>query len=244
MATIKVIGYCRVSDIKQKEEGHSIDAQKDIIKQYCERKGYKLVKIYSEQISGSSICLERKEFKKVIVDLTNKKASGIVVTKFDRLSRNLKDMVTIIDEYFKDKYKIHFIDFDHVDLSTPEGMFQLNLFSSFAQLERSMIAKRTKNVLDYKKKKNEKLGGFVPWGFKVEEVNDGHKIIKKLIDNPEEKLLIDELKKLKDDEGKTYRELAELLVERNIKNRNGNVKWQPIQILKIIHPELYNVKKK
>lgn len=240
---MKLIGYCRVSDIKQKDEGHSIDAQKDIIKVYCDKKGYDLVDTYSEQVSGSTKCLDRIEFKKVIDDLNNNKADGIVVTKFDRLSRNLKDMVNIIDDYFKDQYLIHFVDFDHVDLSTPEGMFQLNLFSSFAQLERSMIAKRTKNVLDFKKSKNEKLGGFIPWGFKIDEKIINNKIVKCLVNNKDEMDLIDELKLLKES-GKTYKDLVKILVDRDIKNRNGVVKWQPIQICRMLYPQKVLVQSK
>lgn len=232
---LKYIGYCRVSDIKQKEEGHSIDAQKNVITKYAKDKGYELIKIYTEQVSGTTACSERNEFKKVIEDLKNGVANGLIVTKFDRLSRNLKDIVCIIDEYFKkNKYKLHFTDFDHIDLSSPEGMFQLNLFSSFAELECSMISKRTKNVLDFKKQKCEKVGGFIPWGFKVEEVKEGNKLIKKLVPNKSEIDLIDELKRLRK-KGKTLQELCNYLIEKGIKNRNGALKWQPIQISKIIN---------
>ena len=229
---IKVVGYCRVSDKKQEEEGHSIDAQKQLITDYCIKKGYKLIKIYSEQITGSSKCLERAEFKKLIADLENGKASGLIVTKFDRISRNLKDMVCIIDDYFKNKFIIHFIDFDHVDLNTPEGMFQLNLFSSFAQLERSMIAKRTKSVLDFKKTKNEKLGGFIPWGYKVIEVTENNKIIKKLEKNEDEIKLLKELNDLKTN-GKSFKELSDELNDRNIKNRNDG-QFTPSLIFKML----------
>jgi site-specific DNA recombinase len=234
---IKVVGYCRVSDKKQEQDGHSLDAQKKLITDYCIKKGYKLTKIYSEQVSGSVNPLERTEFKKLIDDLTLGKASGLVVVKFDRLSRSLKDMVNIIDRYFKNNYKIHFIDFDHIDLTSPEGAFQLNLFSSFAELERSMIGKRTKNVLEYKKQKREKVGGKCPWGFKVIEVEENGKKIKRLIQNEEEQLLIKELKDLKENKQHTYKTLCNLLTLRGVKNRAGNNNWTPIQVLKMIYPD-------
>lgn len=243
-APIKVIGYCRVSDIKQKDEGHSIDAQKEFIKQFCLKKDLQLVNIYSEQISGSSKCLLRPEFKNAINDLSSGKAFGLVCTKFDRLSRDLKDLVNVIHDYFKNKYKIFFTDFDHIDINTPEGMFQLNLFGSFAQLERSMIAKRTKNVLDYKKSKNEKTGGYIPYGKKVEIFSDKGKDIKKLVDNPEEISLIKELRDLKISliNGKkvSYNQISQLLVSRGIVNRNGLIKWSPQQVQQMIYPELSN----
>ena len=233
---LKYIGYCRVSDKKQETEGQSLEAQSQIIKDYCIKKGYKLTKIITEQVSGSVNPLERKGFKKVIEDLTRGNASGVIVVKFDRLSRCLKDMVNIIDGYFKNKYKIHFVDFDHIDLTSPEGQFQLNLFSSFAELERSMIGKRTKNVLDFKKQKNEKRGGKCPWGYKEQIINENGKEIKKLIINEEEQQLIKELRDLKES-GKTYKDLADLLISRNFKNRNDKVNWTPILILKMIYPD-------
>ena len=232
----KVIGYCRVSDKKQEADGHSLDAQSQIIRDYCTKKGYTLTKIITEQVSGSVNPLERKGFAQVVKDLTLNKASGVVVVKFDRLSRCLKDMVNIIDGYFKNKYKIHFVDFDHIDLTSPEGAFQLNLFSSFAELERSMIGKRTKNVLDYKKQRMEKRGGKCPWGFKEIIVNEGGKEIKKLIENEEEQKLINELRDLKENKGHTYNSLANLLTLREIKNRNDKVHWSPILVLKMIYP--------
>lgn len=235
---IKVIGYCRVSDIKQKDEGHSLDAQKDIITKYCDKKGFKLTKFYCEQVSGSIKCLERPEFKKIITDLTSKKAQGIVVTKFDRLSRNLRDMVSIIEDYFQNKYVIHFTDFDYIDLNTPNGMLQLNMFSTFAQFERSMISKRTKDVLQYKKSKSEKTGGFIPYGKKVIMEDNNGKQVKKLIDNNEEIKLISELKDLKETKGYSYNDLAKLLMDRGIKNRNENNKWHPQQVYKILKGKL------
>src|SRR6266436_8156429 len=115
---IKVVGYCRVSTIMQQNEGHSFDVQKEIIKKFCEAKGYKLTKIYTEQISGSTDCMKRPEFQKVIKDLESKKATGLVCTKFDRLSRNLRDLLNLIDSHFKNKYNVYFTDFDHVDINT------------------------------------------------------------------------------------------------------------------------------
>lgn len=236
----KVIGYCRVSDIKQKEQGHSLETQKAIIKKYCDDKGFKLVKIFSEQISGSVECMKRPQFRSLINDYLSKgKAEGLVCPKFDRLSRDLKDMVNIISDYFKNKYKIFFCDNDSVDLNTPEGLLQMHMISSFSQFERTLIGKRTKQVLEYKKTKREKTGGYVPYGYKMEIVKVGDKDVKKIIPNEDEVNLINELRDYRSANKCTYGDLAQILINRNIKNRDGDVKWTSKKIAIMCYPELY-----
>jgi DNA invertase Pin-like site-specific DNA recombinase len=242
---LKVVGYCRVSDIKQKEQGHSLETQKAIIKKYCNDKGFNLVKIFSEQISGSVECMKRPQFKILINDYLSKgKAEGLICPKFDRLSRDLKDMVNIISDYFKNKYKIFFCDNDTVDLNTPEGLLQMHMISSFSQFERTLIGKRTKQVLEYKKTKNEKTGGYVPYGYKMEVVKEGNKEIKKLVTNQEELDLIAELRQYRSDNNCTYKDLAQILIDRNIKNRDNKVNWTSKKVSIMCYPELYQKKNK
>lgn len=240
----KVVGYCRVSDIKQKEQGHSLETQKAIIKKYCSDKGFHLVKIFSEQISGSVDCMKRPQFKSLINDYLSKgKAEGLVCPKFDRLSRDLKDMVNIISDYFKDKYNIFFCDNDSVDLNTPEGLLQMHMISSFSQFERTLIGKRTKQVLEYKKTKKEKTGGYTPYGYKIEIVKKGDKDIIKLVTNQEEIDLIAELRTYRSEHNCSYTDLAQILIDRNIKNRDGKVQWTSKKVSFMCYPELFPKKK-
>ncbi len=235
---IKVIGYCRVSDIKQMDSGHSIETQQEIIKKYCTTKGLTLVKCFSEQLSGGVPCDKRTEFQKAIKFLKSGKAIGMVITKFDRLSRDLKDLLVILETYFKKDFSIYFTDFDYVNLSEPEGRFQMHMFATFAQLEKSIISKRTKQVLEIKKEKNHKLGGFIPYGKKIEIVNEGGKEIKKLVDNIEELELKQELRKFRDEHHCSYKKLGQILVERGIKNRNNRIYWPQATVLSFCYPEL------
>lgn len=240
---IKVIGYCRVSTIMQKSEGHSIDVQKEIIKKFCETKGYKLVKIYTEQLSGTTECMKRPEFQKVIKDLESGKATGLVCTKFDRLSRNLRDLLNLIETYFKDKYNVYFTDFDNVNINSAEGRCQMQLLGTFSELERNMISKRTKQVMEYKKGKSEKTGGFIPIGYKIEIVDNNGKQVKTLVENKYEKDLIKEMLDMKVESKISYRKIGLILTERGFKNRNGSLNWTRDGVMKFLHSER-NIKKK
>lgn len=240
-----VVGYVRISTNKQEKEGHSIDAQKQIINKYCESKGYKLFDTYVDVCSGSTECLKRDGFNKINTLLTGKKCQGVVMTKYDRLGRDLVDVVTIMKNYFKkNDYKIFFTDFQATDLNSIEGMFQFNMLATVSELERGMISKRTKHIMDYKKSKSDKLGGCIKYGYKIEEVKEGNKIIKKLVKNTEEIELIEEMKSLKDNENYTYKDICKILTDRKIINRSGKVEWTPIKIMRMICPEKCpNVKK-
>lgn len=233
---LQVIGYVRVSTIKQEEFGQSIETQKANIIDYCNKKGYYLGKIYVDRISGSSICVQRPNFKKALDSLSSGKAQGLVTTKFDRLSRTLIDLLDIVDEYFsKNKYKLFFTNFE-VDVNTSEGRLQLQLLGAFAQLERDMIASRTKAVLNNKKNKGEKLGGYIPYGKKLIIDNVNGKEIKKLIDNDDEIKLIEELVKLKNS-GYTYNDICKILIERKVLNRTGTIEWEPVKVMRMLFPE-------
>ena len=240
---IKVVGYCRVSTIMQQNEGHSFDVQKQIITKFCETKGYKLTKIYTEQISGTADCMKRPEFRRVIKDLESGKVTGLVCTKFDRLSRNLRDLLNLIESHFKNKYNVYFTDFDNVDINTAEGRCQMQLLGTFSELERNIISKRTKQVMEYKKGKNEKTGGFIPIGYKIEIVENNGKQIKTLVENKYEKDLIKEMLDLKAESKISYRKIGLILTERGFKNRNDSLNWTRDGVMKFLHPER-NVKKK
>jgi len=70
----------------------------------------------------------------------------LIVTKLDRLARSLSDLVSIMADL--DRVGAGFKSLaESMDLSTPQGRLQMNLFGSIAEFERELIVQRTKDGL-------------------------------------------------------------------------------------------------
>lgn len=62
----------------------------------------------------------------------------LVVWKLDRLSRSLKDLVTLISGFQQQGVQLVSLK-DHLDTTTAQGRLMSNLFASLAEFERDII---------------------------------------------------------------------------------------------------------
>src|SRR5208282_2212108 len=67
----------------------------------------------------------------------------LVVVRLDRLARSVSHLLAVIEQL--EATGAHFRSLrDPIDTSTPQGMFSLQVLGAVAQLERALIAERTK----------------------------------------------------------------------------------------------------
>ena len=186
MSKKKVAIYNRVSTVKQSDkEFSSLDAQKEMCESFLRGKGsdkYDIHKIYTDTKSAKN--LKRPGLRELRNDAAKGNFELVVVTKLDRISRNIKDFLELVEELENNGVDIAVTTLS-IDTSTPVGKFQQNLMLNLAQFEREMNAARTKEKRRETAKKGHWLGGFPPLGYNVEE--------KKLHVNDEEKELIQEM---------------------------------------------------
>lgn len=139
---MNVISYLRVST----EQQDSIDTQRSAISRYCEYNGLTVVGEYVEAQSGSTI--DRPQLQAALARLGTD-CAGLVVYKADRLSRSLKDLLTLLDTYFK-THRLHAV-VDKLDTSTAMGTAFAQLTGVFSELERSTLIERTRAGLRHRK---------------------------------------------------------------------------------------------
>ncbi len=157
--------YIRVSTDAQREEGYSIDAQKEMLTAYCVSKSIKKYEYYIDGgFSGSNI--ERPELARLIEDIKQDKICCVIVYKLDRLSRSQKDTLYLIEDVFNPN-GVDFISLNEsMDTSTPLGRLMLGILSAFAQLERENIKERTSMGMKERIKMGYWMGGGrVPFGY-------------------------------------------------------------------------------
>ena len=163
--TKKTALYVRVSTDAQREEGYSIDAQKEMLEAFCVSKRIEDYEFYIDGgFSGSN--LERPEMKRLIAEAKEKKLCRVIVYKLDRLSRSQRDTLYLIEEVFNPN-GIDFVSMNEsMDTSTPLGRLMLGILSAFAQLERENIKERTRMGMAERVKSGLwPGGGRVPFGY-------------------------------------------------------------------------------
>lgn len=138
------LGYARVSTDDQ-DMLMQIEALKAA--------GVKEDNIFKEHISGMK--KERPELIRLL-DFA-REGDEIVVFKLDRISRSLKQLEELVEEF--QNRGIDFISLrEKIDTTTAMGKFFFRVMGAIAEFERDVISERTKEQLAAKKKNGIKLG--------------------------------------------------------------------------------------
>ncbi len=140
-----LIGYARVSTTDQ-ETAAQVAALKAA---GCER-------IFREKASGGR--WDRPELHKILDQL--RKSDVLVVWKLDRLSRSLRDVLTIMERLGEAKAGFRSLT-EAIDTTTPAGRMMMQMVGAFAEFERAMLRERTKSGLETARKEG-RVGGRRP----------------------------------------------------------------------------------
>ncbi|MFS7382908.1 recombinase family protein [Rahnella inusitata] len=146
----RIFAYCRVSTSEQ-TTGNQILAIRQV--------GYDVIdsRVVSETISGSVQAMKRNEF----ANMVNHKLETddvLVVLKLDRLGRDNIDIQNTISMLMERGIRVVSLDLPVKDLTSAEGKLMLQMFSAFAEFEKSRIIERTKEGLERAKQQGIKLG--------------------------------------------------------------------------------------
>ena len=225
---LDVIGYTRVSTQEQARDGYGLDAQEKKIRAYCELYDLKLVRIISDPgLSGKD--LDRPGMQEVLTILRQRKDTvhGLVVAKLDRLTRCIEDFAGLIREFFKNegRKKLFSVE-ESIDTRRAAGRLVLNIIMMVAEWEREVIGERTSDALQAKIAMSERCGK-IRFGYDLDD--DGVH----LVPNTHEQEVIAQLREWKA-QGKTYREMVEMVHELGIETKEGSRIWQPATIRRII----------
>jgi DNA invertase Pin-like site-specific DNA recombinase len=137
--------YARVSTSMQVQDGVSLDVQERALRQAAELAGYTLTELVREEgRSGKSIS-GRPALKKTLNRLASGEADALFVTRLDRLSRSTQDFLSIIDHSQKYGWRLVLLDLN-LDTSSYQSRFVVTIMSALAEMERSIISERQKDV--------------------------------------------------------------------------------------------------
>jgi DNA invertase Pin-like site-specific DNA recombinase len=151
MGIKKVAIYTRVSTMDQHPE-----MQKRELVDYVKRRGWSLCKEYSDK--GMSGAVERRPaLDALLEDCRRKKIDIVVVWKFDRFARSLKQLLNAL-ELFR-TLGIAFVSCtEAIDTSLPHGEMLFQIIGAIAQRERSLIGERVRAGLQHARSQGKRLG--------------------------------------------------------------------------------------
>jgi DNA invertase Pin-like site-specific DNA recombinase len=170
--TKTAIGYVRVSTQEQVTEWVSLDAQRDKLRAYCKLNGIKLIDIKADEgLSGGT--LDRPGLKAALGMLRRGTVNTLIVVKLDRLSRSLRDVCTLVEEFFSDE-RYHLLSLcGMANTHSAAGRMVLMNLANYAQFERELVSERTRDALRHLKSQGVRLGP-APYGYTLSEERDAH----------------------------------------------------------------------
>lgn len=127
-----VYGYARVSTIKQKNDGNSLEVQEIALRDSG------VETIFVDACSGKN--LDRPKLIEMIKLL--KSGDTMTVTKLDRLSRSSSQGCALIDSLLKAGVSVNILNMGLMD-NTSNSRFMRNTLFGFAEFERDQIVERT-----------------------------------------------------------------------------------------------------
>ena len=194
-----------------------------ILRTYGEQYAERILVYEDEGFSGGN--LNRPAFKRMMDAAKDGQFSTIVVYRLDRISRNIGDFATLIQDL--GRMNIGFVSLrEQFDTSSPMGRAMMYIASVFSQLERETIAERIRDNMHELAKTGRWLGGTTPTGFTSESVTtvtiDGkHKKAFQLALLPDEAEIVKLIFSLYLETDSLTKTEAELL-RRQIKTKSGN----------------------
>ncbi len=142
--------YARVSTYEQEPEN-----QLQELRRYAEARGWTVVEYIDRGVSGSKD--RRPSLDRLMADARRRRFDVLVVWRLDRLGRNLKHLVTLLEDV--QALGIAFVSLgEGIDCTTAAGRLQLHVLAALAEFERARIAERVRAGLARVRASGTRLG--------------------------------------------------------------------------------------
>ena len=172
----KALIYCRVSDKKQKTQGHGLESQEHRCRKYAEDRGYEVEMVFPDDITGGVDFMKRPGMRAMLAYLDAKNEDNYVVIFDDpkRFARHTEFHLKLRREFAQRGARVECLNFTFED--TPEGLFVETVIAAQGQLEREQNRRQVIQKMTARVEK----GYYVfhpPIGYKYERVAAHGKIL-------------------------------------------------------------------
>src|SRR6188508_2809794 len=131
---MKAAIYARVSTFDQEPEN-----QLHELRRYVEARGWTAVEYVDRGVSGAKD--RRPALDQLVRDARRRRFDVVVCWRLDRLGRNLKHLITLLEEL--QVLGVAFVSLaEGIDATTPAGKLQMHILGAIAEFERERIRER------------------------------------------------------------------------------------------------------
>lgn len=148
--------YCRVSTKEQGDSGLGLDAQEFACRAEAERRGWVILEIHHEVISGDKAA---RPLFDAACSLAKEHSGVLLTSKADRVSRGkVASVLDLHERASREGWAVYAMDMPEIDTTAPMGEFIITILAAIARLERRMTGQRTKDALAAAKRRGVVLG--------------------------------------------------------------------------------------
>lgn len=222
---VRAVAYLRVSTAEQAVEGVSLEAQRAKVEAYAAFRGLEVVEVVVDAGVSASRPLADRPGGARVLELLEGAAEAVIATKLDRLFRDAGDCLNTTAAWDRRCVALHLLDMG-LDTSTPFGRAFLTMAAAFAELERNLIAERTRDGLAQVAREGVRLGGAaLGWARTDETDGEGRRIVRAV---EAELAVVDRIVALRA-AGATYQGIADTLTAEGYATKRGGA-WHPATV--------------
>lgn len=202
------VAYIRVSTGEQADSGAGLAAQRRALADYAERHGLTILEWHQDAaVSGGVAPAQRPGMSAALDTMSKRRAGVLIASKLDRVSRSVKDAAVLADQADQEGWSLRTADGTIGGDDSPMGRAMTGIASVFSELERELIATRTREALAELKAAGVQLG-------------QPTKLADEVLTR-----IIGELS-----QGRSLRQIADGLMADDIPTATGREKWYPQQV--------------
>ena len=156
----KSVIYARVSSIGDRQ---STDRQIEDLTRYAEGKGYEIVKVFQEHISGAKTNQERGVLSECLEFCKTERPDTLMVTELSRLGRSTVEVLKTVEDLTAAGVNVFILDLnlstlDEEGRENPVAKMVLTVLALGAEMERKLILGRLNSGRELAKKKGIRMG--------------------------------------------------------------------------------------
>ena len=217
------LGYCRVSTEGQADAGVSLEMQRAKIEAYCALHDLPLAGVLVDA-GESGKTMDRPAMGEALARVRAGEVSHLIVYKLDRLTRRTRDLLAVVEDDLRPRGVALVSLSEAIDTGSPAGVMVLTMLGALAQMERELIAERTRAALAHKRDKGERLGAS-PLGYVTPE--PGAALQADAAELAPVRVILRERAA-----GRTYRAIAHQLRTAGLPTKRGGA-WDPATVRKV-----------
>ena len=206
----EVIAYVRVSTGKQAEEGMSLEAQQAKLEHLAASKDIHIAEMIVDAESAKN--LDREGMARLLEMVKAGRVKTVLIAKLDRLTRSIRDFCELMNLFNKHDVTV-ISNAETLDTGSAAGRMLINVLVVFSEFERESTGERTREVLRHLKAQGRRTGT-VKYGYSAGPD-------KMLVECAEEQAILGVIRRYRENDGMSLREIASELNAQGMRTRRG-----------------------